>query len=58
MTTQSQQFCIGARISGELEMLDPEERLRHLYVVGQTGTGKSTLRTYCGDRGASFFDFA
>ena len=24
-------------------MLDPEERRRHLYVVGQTGTGKSTL---------------
>lgn len=24
-------------------MLDPEERRRHLYVIGQTGTGKSTL---------------
>ncbi len=24
-------------------LLDPEERFRHLYVVGQTGTGKSTL---------------
>ena len=24
-------------------MLDPEERRRHLYIVGQTGTGKSTL---------------
>ena len=24
-------------------MLDPEERRRHVYVVGQTGTGKSTL---------------
>jgi DNA helicase HerA-like ATPase len=24
-------------------MLDPEERRRHLYFVGQTGTGKSTL---------------
>ncbi len=24
-------------------MLDPEERRRHLYLVGQTGTGKSTL---------------
>ena len=26
-----------------LVMLDPEERRRHLYLVGQTGTGKSTL---------------
>jgi hypothetical protein len=40
---QSQQLCIGARTSGESVMLDPEERRRHLYVVGQTGTGKSTL---------------
>ena len=24
-------------------MLDPEERRRHLYIIGQTGTGKSTL---------------
>jgi len=24
-------------------MLAPEERRRHLYIVGQTGTGKSTL---------------
>ena len=24
-------------------MLDAEERRRHLYIVGQTGTGKSTL---------------
>jgi DNA helicase HerA-like ATPase len=24
-------------------MLDPDTRRRHLYVVGQTGTGKSTL---------------
>ena len=24
-------------------MLDSEERRRHLYIVGQTGTGKSTL---------------
>ena len=28
---------------GELVMLDPEERRRHLYIVGQTGAGKSTL---------------
>ncbi|MGH7175722.1 MAG: type IV secretory system conjugative DNA transfer family protein [Minisyncoccia bacterium] len=25
--------------------LDPEDRLRHLYVIGQTGTGKTTLLT-------------
>src|ERR1700722_13436731 len=43
MTLSTQQLCIGARITGELVMLDPEERRRHLYVVGQTGTGTSTL---------------
>ena len=43
MTLPIQQVCIGARTTGELVMLDPEERRRHLYVVGQTGTGKSTL---------------
>src|SRR5271169_2608533 len=43
MTLQQQQLCIGARTSGESVMLDPEERRRHLYIVGQTGTGKSTL---------------
>src|SRR5271156_5761509 len=43
MTLQPQQRCIGARTSGEFVMLDPEERRRHLYIVGQTGTGKSTL---------------
>lgn len=34
---------LGARISGELATLDADERRRHLYIVGQTGTGKSTL---------------
>jgi len=43
MTLSTQQLCIGARITGEPVMLDPEERRRHLYIVGQTGTGKSTL---------------
>jgi len=43
MNTPGQQVCIGARISGEPVMLDAEERRRHLYVVGQTGTGKSTV---------------
>jgi uncharacterized protein DUF87 len=43
MNTPGQHVCIGARISGEHVMLDAEERRRHLYVVGQTGTGKSTV---------------
>jgi hypothetical protein len=41
--TAQQRLFIGALITGELVMLDPEERRRHLYVIGQTGTGKSTL---------------
>jgi hypothetical protein len=43
MTTPHQQLCIGVRISGEPVTLDSEERRRHLYLVGQTGTGKSTV---------------
>src|SRR5665213_3620090 len=43
MTASPQELLLGARISGEFVMLDPEERRRHLYIVGQTGTGKSTL---------------
>jgi len=43
MTLPSQQLVLGARISGEFATLDAEERRRHLYLVGQTGTGKSTL---------------
>jgi hypothetical protein len=43
MTLSTQQLCIGARVAGEPVMLVSEERRRHLYVVGQTGTGKSTL---------------
>jgi hypothetical protein len=44
MNMHDHQLCIGAHAStGEPVMLNPEERRRHLYVVGQTGTGKSTL---------------
>jgi hypothetical protein len=43
MTTPHQQLCIGVGISGEPVTLDSEERRRHLYLVGQTGTGKSTV---------------
>src|SRR5436309_13447610 len=44
MNTFIKELCIGARTStGEFVMLAPEERRRHLYIVGQTGTGKSTL---------------
>jgi Helicase HerA, central domain len=43
MTAQPHPVCLGARTSGDAVMLDGDERRRHLYVVGQTGTGKSTL---------------
>jgi len=43
MTADPQPVSLGARSSGDAVMLDGEERRRHLYVVGQTGTGKSTL---------------
>ncbi|MGA3304363.1 MAG: DUF87 domain-containing protein [Methylovirgula sp.] len=43
MTDNHQQLAIGAQVSGDIVMLEPEERRRHLYVIGQTGTGKSTL---------------
>src|ERR1700676_5457793 len=43
MTASPQELLLGARISGAATMLAPEERRRHLYIVGQTGTGKSTL---------------
>jgi len=44
MTTAPQELFLGARISGDVVMLAPEGRRRHLYIVGQTGTGKSTLQ--------------
>src|SRR3954471_5565306 len=43
MTALSQELLLGTRISGDFVILAPEERRRHLYIVGQTGTGKSTL---------------
>jgi hypothetical protein len=43
MTASPQELRLGARITGDVVMLRPEERRRHLYIVGQTGTGKSTL---------------
>src|ERR1700730_9247173 len=44
MTTSAQPVRLGAHVvSGEPVMLDAEERRRHLYVVGQTGTGNSTV---------------
>jgi hypothetical protein len=42
MTSEHQRLSIGAHVGGDVT-LDPEERRRHLYIVGQTGTGKSTL---------------
>ena len=43
MNIHDHQLYIGARTSGVPVMLDAEERRRHLYIIGQTGTGKSTL---------------
>ena len=44
MTASPQELFLGARISGDVVMLASEARRRHLYIVGQTGTGKSTLQ--------------
>ena len=43
MNTPEHWLAIGARTSGDLVALGDDERRRHLYLVGQTGTGKSTL---------------
>jgi hypothetical protein len=43
MTASNQPVCLGTHISGWPVTLDADERRRHLYIVGQTGTGKSTL---------------
>jgi hypothetical protein len=37
MNASPQELLLGARITGDLIMLGPEERRRHLYIVGQTG---------------------
>lgn len=43
MHTPEHWLALGARTSGDLVALGDDERRRHLYLVGQTGTGKSTL---------------
>jgi hypothetical protein len=43
MTIRPQELYLGTRSSGGAVMLAADERQRHLYIVGQTGTGKSTL---------------
>lgn len=43
MDTHTYSLMLGARASGEFVALDEDERRRHLYLIGQTGTGKSTL---------------
>lgn len=43
MTASPHDVSVGARITGERVVLAPDDRRRHLYIVGQTGTGKSTL---------------
>ncbi len=43
MNEPGQQLCIGTHYLGGSVVLEPDERRRHLYIVGQTGTGKSTL---------------
>jgi hypothetical protein len=43
MHTPEHWLALGARSSGDLVALGDDERRRHLYIVGQTGTGKSTL---------------
>jgi type IV secretory pathway TraG/TraD family ATPase VirD4 len=43
MTASNQPVCLGTHSLGGRVTLDADERRRHLYIVGQTGTGKSTL---------------
>jgi Helicase HerA, central domain len=43
MNRTEQSICVGSHYAGGSVMLAPDERARHLYLIGQTGTGKSTL---------------
>jgi hypothetical protein len=43
MANTSHSLQLGTGIYGEAITLDPAARRRHLYLIGQTGTGKSTL---------------
>ena len=43
MKAVNPQIELGTHVVGGTVNLDAEERRRHLYVIGQTGTGKSTL---------------
>ncbi len=43
MTNHFRPLSLGAHVMGGDAALGPEERRRHLHLVGQTGTGKSTL---------------
>ncbi len=43
---QKNGICLGKNIHRNVEtdiFMSPEDRLRHLYVIGQTGTGKTTF---------------
>lgn len=60
--TSDHLFLGKNRATGAWEFLTPEERRRHLYVVGQTGTGKTTflkslfMQDVMTSRGATFID--
>lgn len=43
MNTQTYSLMLGSHAAGGFVALDEDERRRHLYLIGQTGTGKSTL---------------
>jgi len=43
MLEDRQLIVLGALPSGEVAWLAPTDRRRHLYLIGKTGTGKSTL---------------
>jgi GTPase SAR1 family protein len=43
MKPNNEHLRLGMNVMGGVVALDSEERRRHLYIIGQTGTGKSTL---------------